>query len=336
MIKLSIIIPIYNGEKYIGECLHSILSQNVPKDNYELILVNDGSKDNSKAILKQFESKYSNLKVIHQENKGQSAARNEGLKHAVGEYIWFIDIDDMVFPCSLEIVLDNLEKGIQLVVFNCFHDQYKPFEQLECPNIKLVQTEILNGNEFIAKYDTRNAVWFYAINRSFLNSLNLHFSEGHICEDTPFTITLLLNAYKIKYIKSKLYFYIIREGSSVSDRSPRNIDKMILGMENASIEINKLIDRYNSQMSAETLNNIRYQADSYTFFLFIWLYRYGNKKRAFETHSKFKEMNILPLEHFPTRYYNTLKYRLLTFIINKPSLYKLLCSFKDKLKKPII
>ena len=88
---LSIIIPVYNVEQYIGKCLDSCLNQDLPKDEYEIVVVDDGSPDNSSSIVEGYMKKYSNIRLIHRENGGLSAARNTGLKEAKGENERFVD-----------------------------------------------------------------------------------------------------------------------------------------------------------------------------------------------------------------------------------------------------
>ena len=91
---LSIIIPIYNVEQFIAQCIESIYSQHFPLERFEVIAVNDGTPDHSMDIVKRFAAKYSNLQIINQENKGLSVARNTGMQYAKGDYVWFIDSDD--------------------------------------------------------------------------------------------------------------------------------------------------------------------------------------------------------------------------------------------------
>ena len=105
--KFSIIIPVYNVEKYLKKCLTSIVQQNF--NDYELILVDDGSTDMSGKICDEFEEKYNNIIVMHISNSGVSNARNKGLEIARGEYIWFVDSDDYVEPEALKILSEQLE-----------------------------------------------------------------------------------------------------------------------------------------------------------------------------------------------------------------------------------
>lgn len=106
MIKISLIIPVYNVEQYLEQCLNSCLNQDLPIDDFEIIVINDGSKDNSLSIANEFEQKYRNIKVYSQVNQGLSTARNKGLSLAKGEYVWFIDSDDWIKSQSLRKITD--------------------------------------------------------------------------------------------------------------------------------------------------------------------------------------------------------------------------------------
>ena len=93
---LSVIIPVFNAEKYLSECLDSLLVQDINRDDYEIICVNDGSTDRSLEILREYETKYANILVLDQCNKGICQARNAGFERAQGDYVWFFDSDDFV------------------------------------------------------------------------------------------------------------------------------------------------------------------------------------------------------------------------------------------------
>ena len=104
-LKLSIIIPVYNVEKYIEVCIESLYKQNISEDEFEVILINDGSTDNSLSILQRFEIQHTNITVISQRNQGLSVTRNNGIKAAKGEYILFVDSDDLIIKNSLKTLL---------------------------------------------------------------------------------------------------------------------------------------------------------------------------------------------------------------------------------------
>ncbi|MBR2903689.1 MAG: glycosyltransferase family 2 protein, partial [Clostridia bacterium] len=106
----SIIVPVYNAEKYLAQCMDSLLGQDIDKDEYEIICINDGSKDNSLAILQEYAKNNSNVVVVDKENGGVSKARNLGLDMAKGEYVWFVDSDDWIARNCLGLIKETIEK----------------------------------------------------------------------------------------------------------------------------------------------------------------------------------------------------------------------------------
>ena len=110
IIKVSIVIPVYNVEKYLEECIESAIKQSL--NDIEIICINDGSTDSSLEILKKYEKKYSNIIVISQENKGLSASRNVGIRKAKGKYIYFLDSDDFIDTNSMELCYKECESGV--------------------------------------------------------------------------------------------------------------------------------------------------------------------------------------------------------------------------------
>ena len=110
MLYLSIIVPLYNSEKYLPKCLDSLLDQDIQESEYEIILVDDGSPDNSRFIAGEYARAHSNIVVISQANKGTSGARNTGLRHASGKYVYFVDPDDYILNNSLSRLLRHMEE----------------------------------------------------------------------------------------------------------------------------------------------------------------------------------------------------------------------------------
>ena len=106
---LSIVIPVYNAEKFLGFNFASLLDQDLSKDNYEIICVDDGSKDGSGKLLDKYANEYPNIKVIHQENAGHANARNAGMDIAQGKYIWFVDADDCIDKKCMGFIVENME-----------------------------------------------------------------------------------------------------------------------------------------------------------------------------------------------------------------------------------
>ena len=117
--RLSIIVPVYNVEKYIERCLLSLLNQDIPKSEYEIIVVNDGTPDNSADIAQSIADKNENIIVIHRENGGLSAARNTGMEHVHGEYVMFVDSDDYIEPNVLASIFKSANSGnVDMLAFS--------------------------------------------------------------------------------------------------------------------------------------------------------------------------------------------------------------------------
>lgn len=231
MIKLSIIIPVYNVEKYVGRCIESCLKQDLALSTYEILVVNDGSQDGSMEVVRQFACQYNNIRIVEQENAGLSAARNIGLKNAKGEYVWFIDSDDYVESDVLGNLindcysqeLDVLCFGLQLSYDNGNKEQYAIID-----NSKGV---VLRGESFVALVGMPPAAWCAIYRKKFLFDNRIHFLEGVIHEDQEFTPRVYYLAQRIKYSSIIAYNYYQRRGSimtSPKKRAKKSKDLLVI------------------------------------------------------------------------------------------------------------
>ena len=225
MVKLSIIIPIYKVEKFLEECLDSVYKLKI---NKEIILVNDESPDNSNLIIEKYKKKYPNqTMVINQKNKGLSGARNSGLKIARGEYISFIDGDDLIDIKKFEEFFNNGYK-LKLDIMIGTHIKYKDgcFLQKVSKNQKIKNMGIVSGPYFFEKSiklrSFKEEVWDDIYRKDFLKENNLFFEERLLHEDCLFTIRALNKAQKVKYFEIDFYIYRQREGSIMTTRQYKN------------------------------------------------------------------------------------------------------------------
>ena len=228
MVKISIIMPIYNAEIYLEESVNSILNQNF--EDFELICIDDGSTDNSLAILNEISKKDSRLRVISQKNLGAGAARNKGIKESLGEYICFIDSDDYVIPEYLEIAYDNITSNNSDIVFykignikNNKKVDLKPYFAFE----KIFEDVDFNNYTFNC-YQIREYVfnfyfapWTKLYRKELLNRYDdFHFVENLPYEDILFHVKTMLRAEKISFVPERLYYYRIdNENSATFDSS---------------------------------------------------------------------------------------------------------------------
>ena len=209
---VSIIVPVYNGEKFLNRCVKSILAQT--DTDFELILVDDGSKDNSGKICDEFAAKDCRIKVIHQKNAGVSAARNAGLDAAAGEYIGFVDVDDYISPATLEIVLKAM-KGHDMVMWDAVTVWENGKEESDTIQ-RLPKSCVIQRENWYPELlmEMAGAVWrcLYrkAVIAEILFPVGVKFSEDRI-----FNLFAMGNAGSLRYLKQGLYYRVMQSESAV-------------------------------------------------------------------------------------------------------------------------
>ena len=227
--KVSVILPVYNVGKYLRQSLDSLINQTLKE--IEIICVNDGSIDDSYDILEEYREKDSRIKVIHKENKGTGAARNDGLRIATGECIGFVDPDDWVKPNMFER-LYNLIKEKDLDIAMCMPDGYDEKNAINAPFPYFVDANfenIIDDRTFnwrdLSPFSYPMCVWNKLYTKELFDKHNIEFAEGLDFEDHKVIFGTLLTAEKIFFIREKLYVYRFnREGSVLTDNNRRLID----------------------------------------------------------------------------------------------------------------
>lgn len=267
---LSFVIPVYNVAAYIEKCVHSCFDQNVDKKLYEIILVNDGSTDNSLELCEKLKTQYPDLKIISQENKGLSGARNTGLGCAKGEYIWFVDSDDWITENCLGNIINQIKKyhtdifwlGHDLVPHGKVYHKFIP-DKIDVP---------ISGEDFFAnQLKGLFYIWKFIYKRDFLRKNKLEFYEGILYEDLEFTPRALYLAKTCYTIPKVYYHYLMREGSIVNNIKIKNIEDRFLILSELSNIINDksismsfkitlkryILDILNGTFNLATKNNIK-------------------------------------------------------------------------------
>ncbi len=219
-IQLSIIVPIYNVEQYIRACIESIFQQGLDERDFEVIIVNDGTKDNSLKLIEDIICRHNNIIIINQENQGLSMARNNGMKQARGEYIAFVDSDDMLIERSLPIILNKaIEDHPDLIIADYIKTHHNEIVK-ECISqdskviFKKTTGKLLLLSE--SPKDNKCYVWRTLYRRSFLIDNNLSFYPGIVFEDIPFTNGCYLKAQRCLITSQKMYIYRDNNSSSIT------------------------------------------------------------------------------------------------------------------------
>lgn len=229
---ISVIIPVYNVENYLNECLDSVYNQKF-KD-IEIICVNDGSTDNSLEILQNYAKKDSRIKIITQENHGLGHARNTGLKHATGEYVLFVDSDDILCENALEELYNHVSlNDSDVVIFNFFRyngNVYAPTgifsDNISEKGNMIDYTKCTFDYKAIKEYVMYDyfAVWFKMYKKEFLDKYELIFPVGIAYEDVLFQVKSFIYADKISFLPKHLYSYRTANSNSLTSDGSKIFD----------------------------------------------------------------------------------------------------------------
>lgn len=223
---ISIIVPAYNVEQYLGRCLDSILGQTYT--DLEILVVDDGSTDRTSSIADEYAQKEDRIKVIHQENRGVSAARNAALKAATGDYIGCVDSDDRITPHMFERMLGVIEEnGLDMAI--C---AYKSVDADDAPDADPISTTTTGKTHLLSKEETLDiyvnddrdfhiyhSVWSRLVRRDILEGLE--FPEGEESEEIVYTAKAIYRCKKIAFIDEPLYIYSKNRSSSIMNSKER-------------------------------------------------------------------------------------------------------------------
>lgn len=261
-VKISVIVPVYNVENYLEICIESVISQKNFQD-IELILIDDGSTDQSSKIIKKYTESYTNILDYYQENAGQSKARNKGIQHAKGEYIYFLDSDDLIPDLAMEHLYNlAVKEDLELILFEgkSFFD--KSVDNMKIGNMNYERNKVydktLNGQDLFIEMTANKD--FYAspclqfIKKKVLLENTIYFLEGIIHEDELFSYQLLMKSKKVKCIKDKLFYRRIRLDSTITSLNYEHRIESLTKVIQKTIEFNSHLEETTVEMD-DALNS---------------------------------------------------------------------------------
>lgn len=310
MKKVSIIIPVYNGEKTIDRCLKSLLSQTY--DNMEILIINDGSKDETDSILKSYRDK--RITYISKENSGAGDTRNYGLDRATGDYIMFLDIDDYIEPHCVQTLVDALEKeDCDVVITNYYIESSKTIE-FTLPFKET--TTIKDTPDILTKVNL--APWNKIYKAHIFKEKNIRFPLGLKYEDAPVVISALVNSKRIGFVEDHLFHYTIEPTGETFTRNEKIFD---------IIEICKIIEKIVSPFDYIDKTNLIVKILSY--YLKNCRFIKDNSLRNRFTDALFAHLNSLDKDWRKAPYLRETPYYK-RFILTNKTLLKLLGNIKNK------
>ncbi len=303
-IKISIIIPVYNVERYLRECLDSILNQSLA--DLEIILINDGSTDSSLNILEEYAEKDSRFIVVSQENQGAGTARNRGIELAKGEYLAFVDPDDYIETDAMEILYNYIKKNNAQVVqfrYREFNDYSKKYSK-PAPFPKILKK---NNNEYYNMKDIKRghlyrfgmAVWNRIYSAEFIKDSHIVFAPARCNEDNLFSLSMLIKADKIYYLDKVLYTYRCRKSSITA------------GISDINFEVFRVIELFKRFLIQNNLfDELEYEFKEYMLNLLVFSYQ----RIPNSSHEKFKNRC---LEFISEKEFNKIKSKFFNYKITE-------------------
>lgn len=339
---LSIIVPCYNSEEHIKRCLNSLINQNLNANDYEIIVINDGSTDNSKKLVENIKANHKNIKLYHQENKGLGAVRNRGMEIAKGEYIYFIDSDDYLAHNTLGVVINCLKKfNLDLIGFKTIIT--KKLDLFISENTNTQDINITNGIDFMLKNKNhRYEAWWYVIKNEYLQQTQFKFEEGKFLEDVIFTFKILINAKKMAFLPIDAHRYVENSNSIMNNESQPHLTKLInnyVSLIHRLFHLKKELQDMDDSEQLKVLENIKYTSSLNTCFVFFKILRSNiSIKKINRILNDLKSIGAYPFERkFLNEGYDNYKIKISSYIFNKRVLfYLLLYPIRFLYKKRII
>ncbi|MDO4224908.1 MAG: glycosyltransferase [Bergeyella zoohelcum] len=267
--KISVVVPIYNVEKYLSRCVESLISKEIDEKDYEILLVDDGSQDNSSNIAKAFAGEYPQIKYFYKENGGLGSARNFGIENAEGEYIMFVDSDDWLQGGALGLLYQKVCEGKDLDILS--FDIQRVFD-----DGKIIKSEIdynpsllYSGKELVLQHRLTISPCIHLIKRDLLIKNNIRFREGIFYEDIDFCLKILLASEKILFTPDIVYQYYCNTSSITMNPDEKHHQKKMRDYALAIVEIMKIEKKQDDELA----KRIAYIREGYCLLWLKMLYR---------------------------------------------------------------
>jgi glycosyltransferase involved in cell wall biosynthesis len=323
---LSVIIPVYNTESYLSRCFRSILDQGLDESDYEIVVINDGSSDNSLAIIEAHAAEHRNIVIHSQANGGLGAARNEGIRRARGKYLYFVDSDDYVASQVLAGLVELMERNsLQVLGFNTLEVGLNDVPE---PRVRYDPSQgvaVTTGMQFMVANYYSNAAWWYIVSRELVIGTGLEFEVGVLMEDAVFAARMLCAASRVAFVPADVYrWYVHRPGSITTTRTPANTRRLIAGYERVVFGLQELRQELSNGGGVPTavLERLAYRQQAYVFFLVSRLIRTDLPPKPVlpETLERLRAIDMYPLRRFPGRDHKGVQFKALTFVYNRQML----------------
>lgn len=311
----------HNASSYIEHCLRSLYHQDLDEQEFEVIIIDDGSTDNSVDLVERFRGSHDNIHLFLEKNIGAYATRNKLLKLATGDYIYCIDADDYLAHNQLNRLLGMaLAEKLEMM---CFDTQVTSSEDSFLSNQPIpaeFTPEIVKGQEFIKNYPNhRVEIWWYLIRRDYLRQHGFVFDNNQYNADVIFTLKVLMNAKRLAYAPFSVHRYYQSPNSLMRHADPYKNKRLLVALFSMVKDLNTYVNSISSSMKGvdKGIKDILIKRrDQFSFFFLVKLSGAGHDINSLKRRVRaLKHMNVYPIQSYIGSK-KSLKYQLLNFVIN--------------------
>lgn len=322
--RLSIIIPAYNVEQYLERCIDSCEKQDIPHEDYEVIIVNDGSSDNTLQVANNLAEKYSNIIVLSQDNQGQSVARNVGIEHAKGDYIWFVDSDDYIDENCIKELLDKVVvNDLDVLLFYLKIKKQNEKLKREVAKQPIPINTVFNQGQILYNGFMPGTICGSIINKSLIIRNKLRFIPKLIHEDAEFSMRLLALAKTTMFIENAPFTYYIHEGSTLTDNNiKKDVKRLVDDARIAKYLREFAIAQRSNGMDEKLVNHLLIRSRSIHFGTLYRLYKCRKQLRKNGVNAEvIKQMKGIDMFPMKSPYNNWKQHLVASVILNHSILY---------------
>lgn len=285
---ISIIIPVFNVEEYIRECLESLINQTF--DNFQVIIVDDGSTDSSIDIVNELKNRFKDIIVLYQQNKGVSDARNLALNYVTGKYVLYVDPDDFLDKNMLKELYIKAEKDTADIViceYYFYYGENNKKNYIQSYDVDF--NKIFNGKEIVdmmLNYKLQGQLWHKLFRTELLKKNNFNFESGRYIQDVYPVFRIISKSNKIVFLKKALYYYRQRETSTVYKKNMKITDDFYFAM-------NSII-RYSNEIKDKISKNSLIYFRCRVLINFIMYYTNASESNNYSKfiNSKYKKLDV--------------------------------------------
>lgn len=295
-VLLSIVIPVFNTAGYLGKCLRSLgIDDHLPR--VEVIIVDDGSTDDSAIVISAIKKWFTGLIVISQENSGLGAARNAGLIVASGTYVWFVDSDDFLKPSALQQIILSLSANspdVLVLDFSCADEDGQAIDWIRA-DFREDSRTVMTGGEFFCRHYQTTYAWIYIFRRKLLSDNNLKFQPRINMQDAEFLPRVLAVATKVIISDIDAYVYVKRPGSFINSCTAKVRERYFLSV----IEVHKRLNEFSqsADLDKQLLLGLKKKVNMLRQILFLsWVYEHQTGPERTQREKVLRDSGLFPMK----------------------------------------